>query len=546
MKWFLDLSTRSKLFLGFGLMLACLAAVIAAAHRGITAMQASQQRLYHEEFADAVDLLNLRTDENGIRAALLSMMAVKTPAEREAWQRDIQERSKQIAAVSQQLIARNRGDTRTLVRFDELKSVREEFALTRDRQLIPLIQAGKLEQAQALAFGLQEERYLKMRAIATELGAQALANADAAVKESERRAEDAVQLLAAVGIGAFLLALVLVFHLARVIAAPLQAVAELSGRVAAGDLGVSAPAATRADEVGDLQRAFRAMIERIRTTTRELQEGVAVLSSSAGEILATTTQVAGGAADTATAVSEMTATVEEVKQTAQLSSQKARYVSDSAQKAAQVAQTGRKSVEDAIAGMHRIQEQMESIAESIVRLSEQSQAIGEIIASVNDLAEQSNVLAVNAAIEATKAGEQGKGFSVVAQEVKSLAEQSKQATAQVRILLGDIQKATGAAVLATEQGHKAVEAGVRESAEAAKAIRLLADTVNESAQAATQIAASSQQQMVGMDQVALAMDNIKTASTQNVAGTRQAEVAAQKLHELGEQIGAMIGRRAAA
>jgi methyl-accepting chemotaxis protein len=273
-----------------------------------------------------------------------------------------------------------------------------------------------------------------------------------------------------------------------------------------------------------------------RTITRHLRESITQLSSSSAEILATTTQVAAGAAETATAVSETTATVEEVKQTAQVSSQKAKAVSESAQRVAQVSQAGRKSVEDATQGMHRIQEQMESIAGSIVRLSEQSQAIGEIIATVNDLAEQSNLLAVNAAIEAARAGEQGKGFAVVAQEVKSLAEQSKQATAQVRTILGDIQKATGAAVLATEQGSKAVEAGVKQSAEAGESIRLLAEGIAEAAQAATQIAASSQQQMAGMDQVAQAMENIKQASTQNVAGTKQAETAAQGLHELGQKM----------
>ncbi|MFA7300262.1 MAG: methyl-accepting chemotaxis protein, partial [Sideroxydans sp.] len=138
-----------------------------------------------------------------------------------------------------------------------------------------------------------------------------------------------------------------------------------------------------------------------------------------------------------------------------------------------------------------------------------------------------------------------KGFAVVAQEVKSLAEQSKQATAQVRTILGDIQKATGTAVLATEQGNKAVQAGVKQTGETGEAIRLLADSVAEAAQAATQIAASSQQQMVGMDQVAQAMENIKQASVQNVSGTKQAEVAAQSLHELGQKLSDMIGGRAA-
>ncbi len=290
--------------------------------------------------------------------------------------------------------------------------------------------------------------------------------------------------------------------------------------------------------------AFGVLLVRLITRqTSQLRESIAQLSSSSSEILATTTQVATSAAETAAAVSETTATLEEVKQTAQLVSQKAKYVSDSAQKASNVSQAGRKSVEEVIQGTHRIQEQMESIGESIVRLSEHSQAIGEIIVAVNDLTEQSNLLAVNAAIEAAKAGEQGKGFAVVAQEIKSLAEQSKQATTQVRTILGDIQKATSAAVLATEQGSKAVEAGVKRSAEAAESIRVLADSVTEAAQAATQIAASSQQQMVGMDQVALAMESIKQASVQNVVGTQQVEVATRQLHELGQRLGAMIGAK---
>ncbi|NNM82521.1 MAG: chemotaxis protein [Burkholderiales bacterium] len=277
--------------------------------------------------------------------------------------------------------------------------------------------------------------------------------------------------------------------------------------------------------------------------TRELRDGIGKIAASSSEFLATTTQVASGAAETATAVSETTATVEEVKQTAQLSSQKARNVSDSAQKAAQVALFGKESVDAAIKGMQDIQEQMEQIARSVVRLSEQSQAISEIIVSVNDLAEQSNLLAVNAAIEANKAGEQGKGFVIVAQEIRSLAEQSRQATAQVRTILTDIQKGTSTAVLAAEQGAKTVESGVKQSRESGESIRKLYESIAEASQAATQIAASSQQQMVGMDQVAMAMENIKQASAQNVSGTRQAEFAAKGLHELGIRLGQMIGAK---
>jgi len=319
----------------------------------------------------------------------------------------------------------------------------------------------------------------------------------------------------------------------------LQAMANIAEQIAAGDLMVQVKPQSDKDTLGN---AFAAMVNNLRKLTLEIRDGMNVLASSSTEILATTTQVASGAAETATAVSETTATVEEVKQTVQLASRKAKLVSDSAQQVAKVSQTGRQAVEDLITGMDRIREQTTTAAESIVRLSEQSQVIGEIILTVNDLAEQSNLLAVNAAIEAAKAGDHGKGFAVVAQEIKSLAEQSKQATAQVRTILGDIQKATGAAVMANDLSGKAVEEGMQQSDAAGESIRMLEESIGEAAQAALQIAASSQQQLVGMDQVALAMENIKQASVQNMAGTGQAESAAQNLHELGGKLKQLVER----
>ncbi len=154
---------------------------------------------------------------------------------------------------------------------------------------------------------------------------------------------------------------------------------------------------------------------------------------------------------------------------------------------------------------------------------------------MTELAEQSNLLAVNAAIEAAKAGEAGTGFAVVAAEVKALAGQSKQATAQVRGILQEIQRATQAEVIAAEQGVKWSEAGVGVASKAGEAIRLLAGSLTETAHTAQQILVSAQQQAVGTDQVALAMRNIRQISTQNRASTRQVERAAQDLNELARR-----------
>jgi len=539
MQWFFNLSTRGKLFAGFGLMILLLVIVAATAYKGITAIQESQKSLYEREFADVLEIKDVRSDQNASRADLFALIALTGRTEQEALQKAMKERAKPVGATLQRLIERNKEDLKRHSMFEEFNAIRAAFVETRET-MFTLISAGKTDEAKKLSVGVQAERNAKMGAIADALVDETEKAAKSALAQSEQTARESVRVFGIAGVIAVLLGIAMAIFLNRIIASPLKELSGAAGRIAAGDLTVNLPAGNRADETGVLMQTFGQMVAKLREVMRQISEGVNVLASSASEITASTTQVASGSVETATAVSETIATVEEVKQTAQVSTQKAKYVFETAQKTVQISQSGKKSMDESFEAMHRIQEQMESIAESIVRLSEQSQAIGEIIATVNDLAEQSNLLAVNAAIEAAKAGEQGKGFAVVAQEVKSLAEQSKQATAQVRTILGDIQKATSGAVMATEQGSKAVEAGVKLSGEVGESIRLLAESIAEAAQAATQIAASAQQQSVGMDQVALAMQNINQASTQNVASTRQAETAAQNLHGLGQKLKQLV------
>jgi methyl-accepting chemotaxis protein len=277
-----------------------------------------------------------------------------------------------------------------------------------------------------------------------------------------------------------------------------------------------------------------------RSITVPVRRAVDTLSSMSAEILAGTTQQAAGMREQSSAVSETVSTVDEVLQTAEQAAQRAQLVSSSAQRAAEAGLAGRTAVEESVSAMSTIKDQTGSIAESILTLAEQAQAIGEIIASVNDIAEQTNVLSLNAAIEASRAGEHGRGFSVVAIEIKALAEQSKKATAQVRQILGEIQNATSAAVMVTEQGSKSVNSAIKTVNEAGSTIRTLTDTVNEAAQTAAQIAASSGQQVTGMHQIHQAMKHINQASNQNLASTRQAEQAAQNLNHLGVSLKEMV------
>jgi len=287
----------------------------------------------------------------------------------------------------------------------------------------------------------------------------------------------------------------------------------------------------------------------LNTTTASLQRMIVQihdaannLSAASAEILAATTQQASGASEQSAAISQTTTTVDEVKTIAEQASVRAQEVAGASQRTVEVSRSGKKAVQDTIESMGQIKERVEGIAENILALSEQTQQIGEIIASVNDIASQSNILALNASIEAARAGEHGKGFAVVAVEVRNLAEQSKQATTQVKTILSEIQRATNATVMATEEGTKRVDVGVQLVAQTWQAVEQLSAVINESAQAATQMVAGGRQQVSGVEQIALAMRNINQATVQSLAGTRQAEKSAQSLDDLAHSLSQTVAQ----
>jgi methyl-accepting chemotaxis protein len=281
-----------------------------------------------------------------------------------------------------------------------------------------------------------------------------------------------------------------------------------------------------------------------RSINRPLQETSSVIASSAAEILAATTEQAAGTNESMAAITQTVATVDEVTQTANQAAQRAKSVADSAQKAADSARQGRKAIADTTAAMAAVEGQVGSIAERIVALADQAQAIGEIITSVSDIAEQTKLLALNAAVESARAGEHGRGFGVVASEIKALASQAKQSTTQVRQILGDIQRATSAAVMTTEQGTKQVAIAASQAKQTGEIMNGLAEIVNDAAQAAVQIVASAGQQAIGMGQIRQAIANIHDATQQNLAATRQSEQAAQDLNSQGTRLLTLVGASA--
>lgn len=265
-------------------------------------------------------------------------------------------------------------------------------------------------------------------------------------------------------------------------------------------------------------------------SAREVAEQIMQATERNGEILH----------NTATAVAETTTTVDEIRQTSEGASHQAEHVAQDAEANIAAASQAQEAVGHGLEAMQMIRQEVEGIARNILDLSEKNLQIGEIVQTVNALAEQSNLLAVNASIEAAKAGEHGRGFSVVAAEVKTLAGRSKDATEQIRTILGDIQKSSNAAVMVTEQGVKRVEEGQGLIEELGQTIRALGLAIESNVDSARQISMTSKQQLAGVEQINQAMQSLGDSSRESAASTSQLTAASEQVRGVSEQLNSLV------
>ncbi len=319
---------------------------------------------------------------------------------------------------------------------------------------------------------------------------------------------------------------------------PVNEAMRLAGYYAAGDFTArfdpDIPVAGEFIAYRDALNTIGIELSRLmKLITEELYEGISVLSSASSEIIAVTSYLSSESSQTVRIVDETTDSVEGVRIQTERANQKTRAVTEKAMKASFVSKDGQRSIQDILDAMNQIRRQMDVIGTNVVKLSEQSNAVGEIIATVTDISEQSNLLAVNASIEAAKAGEFGKGFAVVAHEIHDLAEQSKQATAHIRTILTDIQRDVSGTVISVDRGSASVESTVGLTAQAQEAIEVLATAIADSSKEAYEIADSISEQASGMDRISHAMEKIQEAARKNLENTQKAEKTAEALHELG-------------
>ncbi|HEV3038376.1 MAG TPA: methyl-accepting chemotaxis protein [Candidatus Angelobacter sp.] len=283
------------------------------------------------------------------------------------------------------------------------------------------------------------------------------------------------------------------------------------------------------DSVNYMLDNFAKVLERVRKAAIDVQ-------SSANEILIASEEMSSGAiqqdqeiTNTSSAVEELTVSMKQVSNNAEASAEAARRALDAAEQ-------GNRSVHDTLEGMQRIRSSVQATAKRIKALGDRSLEISEIVNVINDITEQTNLLALNAAIEAARAGEAGRGFAVVADEVRKLAEHSRNATKDIAALIKAIQAETNDAVVVMEEGTKEVEIGAKLADQAGKALEAISNVVRQSAELVQEISLASKQQVRGTEGVANAMQIISNITRQTSQGARQTARTVEQLVHMSEQL----------
>ena len=404
-----------------------------------------------------------------------------------------------------------------------LKGYRDAVGQYRDAQLVSV---------QALA---------KM----TELGQQLLDNSEQLnSSQNAKRDADTRQAQSTLGIAtvvALILGVLAAWIITRQITVPLGQTLVAVERVASGDLTHNL-SVDRRDELGQLQGSIQRMTVELRQLISGIGEGVTQIASAAEELSAVTEQTSAGVNSqkvetdqVATAMHEMTATVQEVARNAE-------EASEAAVAADQQAREGDKVVNEAIAQIERLATEVGHSTEAMAELKRESDKIGSVLDVIKSVAQQTNLLALNAAIEAARAGEAGRGFAVVADEVRSLAQRTQKSTEEIEELISGLQNGTRQVATIMDNSRELTVSSVELTRRAGTSLESITRTVSAIQSMNQQIAAAAEEQSATAEEINRSVLNVRDVSEQTSAASEETAASSVELARLGSHLQALVGR----
>jgi len=430
---------------------------------------------------------------------------------------------------------------------DEEKKQISEFETAWDsyvsstQKAIDLLKSGKVDEAQKQTRGDGKKTYDQSNKILGELQASSQKKADGALLLMHATTSTARNWIICLISSGLIIGILLGVLTIKAIRAPLRRLADDAEQIATGDLSVEIHVDSD-DEVGQLARSFEKMVNSLRELIGRLADSSSEVMKSSGEMQSNSEQMASGAEEVASQATTVATASEEMSATSGDIAQNCLLAAESAKRANSAADHGATVVENSIVVMKRIADSVKSSASTVVELGQKSDQIGAIVGTIQDIADQTNLLALNAAIEAARAGEQGRGFAVVADEVRALAERTTKATKEISEMIKVIQKNTQTAVSAMEEGVAEVQNGTDEAARSGEALRKIQDEINAVNLQVQQIATAAEEQTATTSEISGNMHQITDVVNVTVDKARDTYNAAKHLSRLSEELQRVVGQ----
>lgn len=309
-----------------------------------------------------------------------------------------------------------------------------------------------------------------------------------------------------------------------------------------GDLTVNVECEIKDDNIGKMFDYFNSSVIKIKEMIAEVSSAVHATASASNQISSSSEEMAAGTQEQSSQATEIASSVEQMTKTILETTRNSSRAAEAAKNSGIVAKEGGRVVRETIAGMNRVAEVVKKSAQTVHALGKSSQQIGEIVQVIDDIADQTNLLALNAAIEAARAGEQGRGFAVVADEVRKLAERTTKATKEIASMIKQIQRDTEGAVASMEEGTKEVENGKLLADQAGNSLNEIISGAETVVDMAMQVAAASEEQSSAAEQISNNIEALSNVTHETSAGINQIARASEDLSRLTINLQELVGR----